>query len=133
MIDFDISHFFDSGFSQLESLDEKNCMLEYSGKILKYQIFINNEADTVSISADTELPFSSESLYEICVPCKNIVFKSSNDIPYRKFHFSFHSSSDTTNETTLALTVAGRLSDGELAVWPYFKKTHDTNDERNWK
>ena len=128
MIIFDKSQFINSGFSQLESCDEQFCILEYSGKALKYQIIINNSTDTASISADTESPFSSESLYEIYVPCKKIVFRSNNEIPYRKFHFSFYNSVDINNETTLSLTVAARPSDGELVVWPYSNKAHETNN-----
>lgn len=89
---------------------------KYETSFLKYEIIIDEENEQVSISADTDLPFGSESLYEIHVPCQLIVMKP--DGYGRKFHFSFYRTKKENHED-LSLTVAIR-EDGNLVVWPYF-------------
>ncbi len=94
--------------------------LNYEGDILKYQLIIDENEGRVSVSADTQHPFGSDSLYEFYVPCKLIVLNSGDTGSYRRFHFSFYRTIEE-NKKTLSLTVAGRQSDKELVVWPYLQ------------
>ena len=86
----------------------------------KGTLIIDENNNQVSVSGDTNQPFSSESMYEFYVPCKLIIYQSEEDVNYRDFHFSFYNDSEPTEES-LVLTVSCRKSDGELVVWPYFK------------
>lgn len=118
MIDWDKRIFEACGFKYESTFNEKMHYLHYEGDILKYLLIIGEEDGLVSISGDTKEPFSSESMYEIYAPCKYIVHKSSNEVDYRRFQFLFYIDESRTQES-LRLTVAGRLSDNELVVWPY--------------
>jgi hypothetical protein len=109
----------DCGFKYQKTLVETTHDFHYEGKILKYILVIDDENNQVSVSGDNTSPFGSESIFEFYVPCKLIVFKSSDEIDYRLFHFSFYNSDEATEES-LRLTISGRKSDGELVVWPNF-------------
>lgn len=107
-----------NGFEHRTSTIEGNNRYLYQGKILSYELIIDESINQVSISGDTALPFSSESMYEIYVPCILIEYKSDLQIDYRNFQFLFYNSSEPCDQS-LVLTVSSRKSDGELVVWPY--------------
>ena len=118
MIAWNREDFESCGFRYESTLNEMTHYLHYEGDVLKYLLIIGEEDGLVSISGDTKEPFSSDSMYGIYAPCKYIVYKSSEEVDYRRFHFSFYIDEGRTEES-LRLTIAGRKSDNELVVWPY--------------
>jgi hypothetical protein len=110
MINWDKTDFIKSGFQYTETAISTLHTLKYKGDVLLYEINIDEESEQVSISGDTTQPFSSDSMYEIYARCRLVVFKSSEEIDYRRFHFSFYDSPEPTGKNLL-LTVAGRLCD----------------------
>ena len=60
----DLEQFFgcrpDSGINQ-----DGLYIFDYASKRLRYQLFVHEKEDQVSISADPETPFGGDSLYEV--------------------------------------------------------------------
>ena len=96
---------------------QRTLWIEYAGPALKYTILLNIDQDSVSISGDTIQPFGAHSMYEIYVPCTEILAVPD---PYRpeqtslSFYYGETESYDNRHMTVM------KRPDGELKVWPSF-------------
>jgi len=110
----DLEHFFGA---RPEINDDGLCAFDYAGKRLRYQLFIHEKEDQISISGDPETPFGADSLYELYLPCDTIeLFADPYRAEFRAVGFWYGGSNERSN---LRLTIMKR-PDGDLKVWPAF-------------
>ena len=112
----DLEHFFGCRPS-LGINDERVYIFDYASKRLRYQLFVHEKEEQVSVSADPETPFGGDSFYEVYVPCDTIQLLADPYHPeFKAVGFWYGGATDRKN---LRLTIMKR-PDGDLKVWPAF-------------
>ena len=99
---------------------EKHKPFHYSSEKLKYDLYLDLEEKSISISAAFEEPFGYNSLYEISVEFDRVQLETEpNFYGDRKILVCRKDYPNAENFKTLMII---RWDDGELSVWPsYFK------------
>ena len=92
--------------------------LDYAGPALKYRVMLNLSHETVSISGDVSRPFGADSMYEIAVPCSEII--AVQDIYHhdQTCLLFFYGGTDINMHRRMSIMKA---PNGELKVWPYYQ------------
>ncbi len=89
--------------------------IEYTGKSLRYSLYLDVNDEVAMISGDTSTPFGADSLFEICLPCDSIT-----EISDGYYHgniglgFWYGDRNQKHNMTMMLL----KRPDGDLKVWP---------------
>ena len=99
---------------------EKHKFFRYISDKLKYDIYLDLEEKSISISAAFEEPFGYNSLYEISVEFDKVQIETEPEFyGDRKILVSRKDYPNAENFKTLMII---KWNDGELSVWPsYFK------------
>ncbi len=91
------------------------CSLQHTGERLKYELIIDGELQTVSISGDDEKPFGPDSLFEITVPCDSIIACKDRYYPDQTGLIFWYGDTSQRHNQTMHLL---KRPDGDLKVWP---------------
>ncbi len=99
---------------------EKHKPFHYSSERLKYEIYLDLEEKSISISAAFEQPFGYNSLYEISVEFDKVLLETESKLyGERKILVCRKNFPNAENFKTLMII---KWDDGELSVWPsHFK------------
>lgn len=89
--------------------------INYAGPVLRYQLYLQVDREVVAVSGDTVMPFGGHSMYEIYVPCTEVVGTPDGYLPGH-ICLSFYNG-DPSLQTNCQMTIRKR-PDGELKVWP---------------
>jgi hypothetical protein len=112
-----IVRFFGSAgeFTTSAESSEQMVWIDYAGAVLRYAIMLILDRDLVLISGDTSHPFGGDSMYEISIPCTEIVEGPDGYHP-GQVCLSFYYG-DPSLQSNRQMTIMKR-PDGELKVWP---------------
>jgi len=88
----------------------------YESKHLKYELMLDRNAKTVSVSGDYIHPFSDRSLYEICLLYDRMAIETEPEIYRDQKILVFRK--DYEGEKNFKCLMIMRWDDGELSVWP---------------
>lgn len=102
-------------FTQLAESTDKIIWIDYAGPVLRYRIMLHIDRDVVLVSGDTVHPFGGDSMYEISIPCSEIVGGPDGYHP-GQICLSFYYG-DPSLQANRQMTIMKR-PDGELKVWP---------------
>jgi len=88
----------------------------YEGERLKYELIIDKKAKTVSVSGDFVMPWSSASLYEVCVLFDRVALETEPQFYGDRKQLVFRKDYEG-NESFISLMIM-KWDNGELSVWP---------------
>jgi hypothetical protein len=89
----------------------------YTGSNLRYELWLWVDDDQLTMSGDTEVPFGTDSLYEICLPCDSVSLVKDGYYPGQMALAFWHG--PQSDRKSLRLKILKR-PDGDLKVWPEY-------------
>ena len=98
--------------------DWRILLLDYAGPTLKYSVILNLTLETVSISGDVSRPFCADSMYEIAVPCSEIIAGPDGYHQGQICLTFYYGGTDINVHRRMTIM---KTPDGELKVWPYYQ------------
>ncbi len=101
----------------------------YEGANLKYELMLDRQAKTVSVSGDFMHPFSATSLYEICILYDRVAIETEPTFYGDQKILVFRKDYEG-NENFKCLMIM-KWGNGELSVWPNIYDAH-LNALKEW-